>query len=107
MSDKTPRMSQLEALLADDPHDPFLRYGLAIEYVNLGDDVTAVAQFRELIEKSDPPYVPAYLQVGQILTRLGREEEAISIFRAGIEQAQKQGNDHAASEMTGFLEAIQ
>lgn len=107
MAEKTARMSQLEALLADDPNDSFLRYGLAMEYVSQGDDETAVAQFRELIEKSDPPYVPAYLQAGQILSRLGREDEAKAIFRTGIEQAQKQGNDHAAGEMTGFLEAIE
>jgi predicted Zn-dependent protease len=98
---KTPRMEQLEALLTDDPADPFLRYGLALEYAGQGDDETAVRKLRELI--ADTPYVPAYLMAGQALLRLGREGEAAAILRQGIEAARTAGDFHALSEMQGLL----
>ena len=96
------RKDQIEAMLADDPNDPFLRYGLAMEYVSAGDLGTAVRLFQELIQVA-PDYVPAYVQAGQLCARLGRENEAKAIFGAGIDTARKQGDHHAAGEMEGFV----
>jgi Flp pilus assembly protein TadD len=105
---KTPRMEQIEALLAEDPADAFLRYGLAMEYVSQGDDETAVRVLKELIElKADDPYVPAFLQAGQALIRLGREPEAAAVLRQGIEAARRAGDTHALGEMQGFLATIE
>jgi predicted Zn-dependent protease len=105
MADSTHRMKQLEALLADDPNDSFLRYGLAMEHASAGDDATAVHQLMELI--AIEPYVPAYHMAGQIYNRLGRVEEAMVILRAGIDQARKQGDSHARGEMEGLLMSIE
>ena len=105
---KTPRMAQLEAMLADDPADAFLRYGLAMEHMGLGDDATAVGVLRELIAANpEPPYVPAYLQAGQALMRLDREADAAAMLRADIAAAAKTGNDHARGEMEGFLATLE
>ena len=104
----TPRMAQLEAMLADDPADAFLRYGLAMEHMGLGDDATAVAVLRELIAANpEPPYVPAYLQAGQALMRMDKEADAAAVLRAGIAAATKTGNDHARGEMEGFLATLE
>ena len=35
---RTPRMAQIEAMLAEDPDDAFLRYGLGMEHASAGDD---------------------------------------------------------------------
>ena len=43
---------------------------------------------------------------GQQLSRLDRIEEARDWLTRGIEQAQQQGNLHAAGEMQEFLMAI-
>ena len=102
---RTPRMDQIEALLADDPTDTFLRYGLAMEYASAGDDATAAQKLRELI--ADAKYVPAYLMAGQILNRLGEGERAAEVLRAGIVQARKENNGHAAGEMEGLLAGIE
>src|SRR5271154_5917817 len=51
------RKEQIEEMLAEDPGDAFLRYGLAMEHVGAGDDAGAVACFRKLLEV-DPKYVP-------------------------------------------------
>jgi predicted Zn-dependent protease len=104
MAAKTPRQLQLEALLADDPNDPFLRYGFAMEYVSSGDDESAVGSLRELIAAT--PYVPAYLQAGQALVRLDRIDEARGVLKAGIAAAAKQGDSHAEGEMRGLLESL-
>ena len=104
MAEPTPRMRQIEALLADDPHDEFLRYGLAMEHAGQGDEATAVSQLLALTD--DRPYVPAFLQAGQMLARLGREPEAIDVLKRGIVVAKQQNDTHAAGEMEGFLAGL-
>jgi tetratricopeptide (TPR) repeat protein len=101
MTGKT-RKEQIEDLLKEDPNDPFLRYGLAMEYVSAGADGGAVRCFRELLAVA-PDYVPAYLQAGQALTRLGQTDEARDVFRQGIAEAQRQNNLHALGEMQEML----
>jgi hypothetical protein len=56
---------------------------------------------------ADRAYVPAYLQAGQALMRLDRLQEATEILRNGIVIARQQGNDHAASEMSGLLASLE
>lgn len=99
------RRQQLEVLLADDPKDPFLRYGMAMEFSSEGDHETALRWLNELIQVQ-PEYVPAYLQAGQALVRLDREEEARAVYRAGIAMAKKMDDAHAAGEMEQFLDGI-
>jgi tetratricopeptide (TPR) repeat protein len=104
MSGKS-RKEQIEAMLRDDPNDPFLRYGLAMEHVSAGDDEGAVRCFRELFTVA-PTYVPGYLQAGQVLSRLGRWEEAVQVLRQGIETARLQNDQHAIGEMEGLLNTL-
>jgi predicted Zn-dependent protease len=99
------RKEQIQELLADDPNDPFLRYGLAMEYVSEGNDSEAVRVFQEMFQAT-PDYVPAYQQAGQALVRLGRAAEAASALRQGITIARGQGNLHAAEEMQGLLDTL-
>ena len=101
MTGKT-RKQQIQEMLADDPSDPFLHYGLAMEHVSEGADAEAVRCLQELLRVA-PDYVPAYLQAGQALTRLGCPAEARDAFSRGIAVALKQGDRHAAEEMQGFL----
>jgi Tfp pilus assembly protein PilF len=104
MPEKT-RRQRLEEMLADSPDDVFLRYGLAMEDVSAGDDRAAVPRFEDLLTVA-PEYVPAYLQLGQALNRLGRGEEARDAFTRGIAAARQQGDQHAAEEMQGFLDGL-
>lgn len=105
MPTRTPRMEQIEALLADDPADPFLRYGLAMEYASTGDEATAAEQLLRLI--GDTAYVPAFLMAGQILNQLDRVREACDVLRRGIAAAKEQGNAHAEGEMAALLTTIE
>jgi Flp pilus assembly protein TadD len=99
------RKEQLQALLADDPRDPFLHYGLAMEHVSEGNDEEAVRCFRELFQVA-PEYVPAYHQAGQALLRLGRPADAQEVLHQGIAAAHRQGDAHAAEEMQGLLAGL-
>jgi Flp pilus assembly protein TadD len=100
------RKQQLEEMLAEDPNDPFLRYGLAMEYVSQGDDERAVRCFQELCAAA-PDYVPAYHQRGQALVRLGRVDEARAVLQDGIRAAHQGGNAHAEEEMQVLLASLE
>ena len=99
------RKQQLQEMLAEEPNDPFLRYGLAMEFVSEGKDDEAVRCLHELLEAA-PDYVPAYVQAAQALVRLGRSQEASAVFKRGIATARNQGDHHAADEMEGFLAGL-
>ncbi len=104
MTAKT-RREQIEAMLADDPNDPFLRYGLAMEYVSEGNLAQAASCFLELLEVA-PDYVPGYLQAGQAFVRLGQRNHARTIWTRGVQAARNKGDQHAAEEMQGFLAGL-
>jgi len=99
------RRERIEAMLADDPDDQMLRYGLALELDKENDHQRSLAILQTLAD-DDAPYVPAYFMAGQQLTRLGRVQEARNVLRAGIEEARRQGNAHAAGEMGDLLTSL-
>jgi Tfp pilus assembly protein PilF len=98
----TTRREQIEEMLKDDPEDGFLRYCLVMEHLGAGSEATALTIFQTLLA-AKPDYVPAYLQLGQLLNRMGEEDEARTVFRTGIAVAQGKGDAHAANEMSNFL----
>jgi|SRR5438270_5195059 len=99
------RRKKIEAMLADDPADVFLRYSLAMELDKDGDHDVSLAKFAELASCT-PPYVPAFFMSAQQLVRLGRVEEARAVLREGIAAARIQDDLHAAGEMSEFLSSL-
>jgi hypothetical protein len=99
------RREKIEAMLADDPGDTFLRYSLAMELDKEGDHDASIVKFMELT-RDNPPYVPAYFMAGQQLARLNRNDEACAVLRDGIAAARNQGDDHAVGEMSEFLASL-
>jgi thioredoxin-like negative regulator of GroEL len=101
----TPRRAKIEAMLAEEPGDVFLRYSLALELEKEGDHSGSLARLTELMRES-PPYVPAFFRTGQQLAALGRVPEAREALRDGIEQARARGDAHAAGEMSELLSSL-
>jgi thioredoxin-like negative regulator of GroEL len=99
------RREKIEAMLAEDPRDIFLRYSLAMELDKEGRHDDSLAKFGELMS-ADPPYVPAFFRAAQQLTRLDRADEARSLLRNGIAAATTQGDANAAAEMSEFLASL-
>ena len=101
----TTRREEIEAMLADEPSDIFLRYSLAMELDKEGVHNASLEKLAELT-RDQPPYVPAFFMAGQQLVRLDRVGEARTILRDGIEAARQQNDTHAAGEMSEFLSSL-
>lgn len=99
------RREKIEALLAADPGDQFLRYSLAMELDKEGNHERSLEQFSGLMRDATP-YVPAFFMAAQQLVRLSRIAEARTALREGIEHARASGNSHAAGEMSEFLASL-
>jgi Tfp pilus assembly protein PilF len=96
------RIEILQQLLAQNPASSFVRYGLAMEYVNSGDLSRAAEEFESLIE-GDPAYGAAYYHGGQTLEKLGRLDAARDYYRRGISAA---SDPHARSELQAALDIL-
>ncbi len=92
------RIEQIKDFLKDSPNDAFLNYALAQEWIKLGDMDAALNQFLGLLEKH-PDYLATYYHLGKLYIKLGRKEEAMSIFDTGIDKAKKAGEQHTLSEL--------
>ncbi len=104
MAEKSPRRLMLEASLAEDPADTFLRYGLAVQCLREGDVEDGRAQLLALIADHPDDTVAAHQQLGQSYLDAGELEPARAILAKGIALARKRGDWHAAGEMEGFLD---
>ncbi len=99
------RREKIELMLADDPGDTFLRYSLAMELRSEGDHDGSLAQLESLIQ-DDPPMVAAFFMAGQQLVDINRIDEARDHLRKGIDEARRQGDAHAAAEMSELLTTL-
>lgn len=99
------RREKIEAMLAEEPDDSFLKYGLALELEKEGRVDESFAHLQELMQL-ELPYVSAFFMAGQLLAKHGRVAEARDALRNGIEQARQQGDQHAAGEMSEFLAGL-
>lgn len=104
--EKSSRRLMLEESLADDPTDPFLRYGLALQCLREGDTEEGRRRLESLIADHPDDQVAAYQQLGQSFMDEGDAENARSWFTRGIGLAQARGDLKASGEMQGFLELL-
>jgi tetratricopeptide (TPR) repeat protein len=96
------RLALLEKMTGAGSEDPFVWYGLALEYKSLGRPDDAVATFGKL-RALDPNYVPQYLMCGSLLTELGRNDDAREWLAEGVDRARGRGDTHALSELQDAL----
>lgn len=102
---KTPRREKIEALLAEDPDDVFLRYSLALEMESAGEWEAGLDILQDLA-RGTPPYVPAFHMAARHLVAHGRVDDARRALRDGIEAARAGGEAHAAAEMSELLMSL-
>ncbi len=87
------------------PDEPFVRYGLAMEYRKLQRMEDAISAFTTLIDRH-AGYVPAYLMFGNLLDGLGRREQAIAVYDRGLAAAEQGGDDHALGELRAARDGL-
>jgi len=96
----------LKDILAQQPHDAFARYGLAMACASEGDAATALEEFDRLLTEH-PDYTAGYFMAAQTLVKVARRGEAQTRLREGIASARRNGNQHALSEMQQLLDELE
>lgn len=92
-------------MLAQNPTDAFLRYGLAMELVKSGQLQGAVTEFRTLLDHN-PNYAAAYFHGGQALEKLGDIDQARAFYEKGVEVTSRTGDQHTRSELQAALDML-
>lgn len=106
MSQASSRMQQLQKMLERTPADPFLLYGMALEYKKANEPQRALEYLDRTIQ-ADAGYCYAYFQRGQIYEQMGELPSAQQAYRDGIAAAKSKGDAHALSELEGALSMIE
>ena len=102
-------MSRIEKLLEymkTAEKDSFLQHALALEYIKIGEDEEARNLFNELLLR-EPTYIGSYYHLGKLLERAGNFDKAIRIYKRGMEEARRAGDNHTYNELQGALEDIE
>jgi len=99
------RLNSLLKLLEKDPDDSFLSYGIALEHISKGNYEEA-EKYLTSLQKKDPDYVPAYMQLAHVYEKFNFIDKAKNIYKEGIEIARKNNDSHAADEMEDFLNEL-
>jgi len=99
-------VDNLEALLAKGTDNALLRFGLANEYLKLGQLEQAIGHLRKALAH-DPKYSAAWKRLGKALADTGRTDEACAAYESGIKAAEEKGDVQAAKEMRVFLNRLQ
>lgn len=100
-----PSIEQLNKLLAIEPNDIFLNFGLAMEYAKSNQPEEAIRQFQKVLEL-DPNYYTAYFQWAKLLINTDCRPEAREVLKKGIRTAENCNDRHAKTEMRELLDAI-
>ncbi|HYP09619.1 MAG TPA: tetratricopeptide repeat protein [Bryobacteraceae bacterium] len=99
------RLDTLKSMCEQDPASAFARYGLAMEYVNLGRFDEALDEFHTLLG-SNPDYSAGYYHAGRTLERVGKIDEARAMYEKGIEATTRTGDAHTRSELQAALDLL-
>lgn len=102
----SPRLLQLEALLAREPDDGFILYGLAQECQKLGRLAEALDWYDRTMV-ADPAQCYASFHKAKVLEELGRRDEAVATLRTGLARARSIQDRKAASEIEAFLDELE
>ncbi len=92
-------------MLAAEPNDAFVLYGLAQEYAKAGEHRRAVEYFDRCLE-ADPNYHYGYFHKARSLEALGRKDDAVATLRAGLDMARRGRDEKAAGEIATYLDEL-
>jgi tetratricopeptide (TPR) repeat protein len=93
------RIKYFERMLADNPDNPTGLLALANEYQKVGRDEDEAAVLEHYVSVHQDDEGNAYARLGEVLTRLGRKDEARAIYEKGIGQSEKHGHSGMAEDL--------
>jgi Tfp pilus assembly protein PilF len=92
------RIKQLTEMLTKEPNDCFLHHALGMEYLSSTNFEQAINCFRKVLS-IDSNYLGTYYQLGQALEKSGNPNEAVKVYKIGIDLAKAKGDTKAAGEL--------
>ncbi len=99
------RIGKLEEFLQTNTGDSFLQHALALEYIKVGDDLKALDLFESILDR-EPGYIGSYYHLAKLQERLGETDKAVQVYKRGMEEAKKVGDNHAYGELRGAYEEL-
>ncbi|MGK7389448.1 MAG: tetratricopeptide repeat protein [Candidatus Cyclobacteriaceae bacterium M2_1C_046] len=99
------RLKKLENYYKQDPNDPFIIYGLALEYEKR--DLDKAVEFFDILLTKHPDYLPTYYKAAHLYWEEDQPEQARSIFERGIDLAKKQENVKILNELKAAFHNFQ
>jgi tetratricopeptide (TPR) repeat protein len=93
------RIDYFERMLADNPDNPTGLLALANEYQKAGRDEDEAAVLQRYLAVQADDEGNAYARLGNVLSNLGRKEEARTAYEAGITQSEKHGHSGMAEAL--------
>jgi Tfp pilus assembly protein PilF len=100
------RIEKLLEYMKESDKDSFLQHALALEYIKIGKDEEARQLFNEILLR-EPTYIGSYYHLGKLLERIGDPAKAIRVYKRGMEEAKRAGDNHSYGELMGALEDIE
>ena len=99
------RILKLKEFLTASPTDSFLQHALALEYIKQGDVEQARELFEEIINR-EPGYIGTYYHLAKLQERLGETDKAVQVYKQGMDEAMRAGDNHAFGELKGAYEEL-
>ena len=91
-------------MLARRPDDPRFRYGLAVEYLNVGRLADGIRELQAYLASSDDEG-NGWGRLGGALLDSGARDEARAAYERAVEQAHRHGHPTMATEYEELLES--
>jgi tetratricopeptide (TPR) repeat protein len=98
------RIKNLEQWIKEEPHDPFNKFGLAMELATSQPD-RAANLFEELLT-IHTDYLPTYYVAATFFVAAGKQNKAIQILERGIVLAKSLKNEKTLRELKSALDEL-
>jgi tetratricopeptide (TPR) repeat protein len=93
------RIEYFERMVAANPDNPTGLLALANEYQKAGRHEDEAAALERYLSVHSDDEGNAYARLGDVLSRLGRKDEARAAYERGVRQAEKYGHTGMAEEL--------
>jgi tetratricopeptide (TPR) repeat protein len=105
-SPKSAALASFERMLAAGKDGALLRFSIGNEYAKVNDWGAAADALAKAVAL-DAQFTAAWKLYGRALQEVGRPEDALTAYRAGIDVAKRKGDRQAEKEMVVFARRIE
>lgn len=100
------RIIRLKEFLEKEPEDSFLKHALALEYIKIGSYKEAQNLFESILATNEN-YIASYYHLANLLVQQNEIEKAVEIYKKGMSECKKVGDNHSYNELQFALEDLE